>query len=352
MKKNIYVIGGAGFIGSNFINYILTKKNFNIINIDKISYSSNKNFINNKNDKTYFFYKSDIANKKKISLILKKHQPFRIINFAAYTHVDNSIEDELKYLKNNVLSLQIFLDTLKKYLNKKKMKNFKYHHISTDEVYGDVSFKSNIKFNESTKYNPKNPYAASKAAADHVVKVWSKLYKIPTCITFCSNNFGPNQFIEKLIPKTILSFLNNKKMEIYDRGENIRNWIYVYDHSKILLEILLRKNLTGEFNISTKYYFSNKNLVKKIFTLLVSKKIKTNFKNFKSFIKFVQDRPAHDRKYNIASTKINKTVKISKFLSKFDISLNKTIDWYLLNEKFYKSKKLFLKRQGLIKKIK
>ena len=349
MKKNIFVIGGAGFIGSNFINYILTNKKFNIINIDKISYSSNKNFINKKSYKNYFFYKSDIANKKKILSILKKHQPFRIINFAAYTHVDNSIEDELKYLKNNILSLQIFLDTLKKYLDLKNIKNFKYHHISTDEVYGDISFKSSLKFNETTKYNPKNPYAASKAAADHIVKVWSKLYKVPICLTFCSNNFGPNQFIEKLIPKTILSFLNNKKMEIYDKGQNIRNWIYVKDHCAILLKILLNKNIIGEFNISTKYYFSNKILVNKIYNLLVVKKIKTKFKSFNSFVKFVKDRPAHDRKYNIDSSKINKIVKISKFVSKFDISLSQTIDWYLVNKEFYKNKKIFLQRQGLIK---
>lgn len=350
MKKNIFVIGGAGFIGSNFINYLLTKKNMNIINIDKISYSSNKSFIKKSYIGNYFFYKTDIANKKKILSILKKHQPFRIINFAAYTHVDNSIEDELKYLKNNVLSLQIFLDTLKKYLNLKNLKNFKYHHISTDEVYGDVSFKSNFKFNETTKYNPKNPYAASKAAADQIVKVWSKLNKVPLCLTFCSNNFGENQFIEKLIPKTILSFLNKKKMEIYDRGQNVRNWIYVKDHSAILYKILLKKNLIGEFNISTKYYYSNKILVKKIYDLLVAKKIKTNFKNFKGFVKFVKDRPAHDRKYNIDSTKINKKVKLAKFISKFDISLKQTIDWYIANKEFYKNKKLFLQRQGLIKK--
>jgi dTDP-glucose 4,6-dehydratase len=350
MKKNIFVIGGAGFIGSNFINNILAKKKFNVINIDKISYSSNKNYINNKNLKNYFFYKYNIANKKKILKILNKHQPYRIINFAAYTHVDNSIEREIKYLTNNVLSLQIFLDTLKKYLKQKNLKNFKYHHISTDEVYGDVSFKSNIKFNETCKYNPKNPYSASKASADHIVKVWSNLYNINTCLTFCSNNFGPNQFIEKLIPKTILSFLNNKKMEIYDKGQNVRNWIYVKDHCAILLKILLNKNIIGEFNISTKYYFSNKNLVNKIYDLLVAKKIKTNFKNFNSFVKFVKDRPAHDRKYNIDSTKINKKVKLINFISKFDIGLSQTIDWYLANKEFYKNKKMFLQRQGLIKK--
>ncbi len=348
MKKNIFVIGGAGFIGSNFINYVLTKKNINIINIDKISYSSNKSFINKTIGKNYFFYKTDIANKKKILSILKKHQPYRIINFAAYTHVDNSLENEHKYLKNNVLSLQNFLNTLRFYLNKKKIKDFKYHHISTDEVYGDVNFRSKIKFNEKTKYNPKNPYAASKAAADLIVKVWSKIYKIPLSITFCSNNFGPNQFIEKLIPKTIFSFLNNKKMEIYDKGLNIRNWIHVNDHCKLLFVILWKKKIIGDFNISTKYYISNKVLVKKIYRYLAKKKIKSNFKNFNGFIKYVKDRPAHDRKYNIDSKKINKILKVSKYISKFDLSLNKTIDWYLYNKKYYKNKKDYLHRQGLI----
>ena len=347
MKKNIFVIGGAGFIGSNFVNYILTKKNINVINIDKISYSSNKYYINN-NKKNYFFYKTDISNKKKILSILNKHKPFRIINFAAYSHVDKSIDNELEYLKNNVISLQIFLDTLKVYFSNKETNNFKYHHISTDEVYGDVSFQSNKKFNEKNNYNPKNPYAASKAAADQIVKVWSNLYNIPLCITFCSNNFGENQFIEKLIPKTIMSFLNNKKMEIYDKGLNVRNWIYVNDHCKILSKILLSKNLLGEFNISTKYYITNKFLVKKIFNYLIKKNTKTRYENLNQFIKYVKDRPAHDRKYNINSSKLNKIIKFSKFISKFDKSLNKTIDWYLYNKKFYKNKKKFLYRQGLI----
>ncbi len=349
MKKNIFVIGGAGFIGSNFINYILTKKNLNIINIDKISYSSNIHFIKKNINKNYYFYKTDISNKEKILSILKKHKPYRIINFAAYTHVDNSIDDEIKYFKNNVLSLQIFLNTLKFFFNKKKVKDFKYHHISTDEVYGDVNFKSKIKLNEKSKYNPKNPYAASKAAADQIVKVWSNIYNIPLCITFSSNNFGANQFIEKLIPKTILSFLNNKKMEIYNKGQNIRNWIFVEDHCKILFKILINKKIIGEFNISTKYDFSNRVLVNKIYNYLLKKNIKSNFKNFKKFIKFVKDRPAHDRKYNIDSNKINKIIKLSWHISKFESSLHKTIDWYLLNKKFYKNKKIFLQRQGLIK---
>ncbi|MDB3943807.1 GDP-mannose 4,6-dehydratase, partial [Candidatus Pelagibacter sp.] len=206
MKKNIFVLGGAGFIGSNFINLLLKNKNFNIINIDKISYSSNLSFIKNKAFKNYFFYKTDISSKKKILNILNRHVPYRIINFAAYTHVDNSIDNENKFIENNILSLQTFLDILKFYLKKKKLKDFKFHHISTDEVFGDVGIKSKKKFNENSIYNPQNPYAASKASADHIINVWSKIYKIPLCITFCSNNFGPNQFIEKLIPKTIICF--------------------------------------------------------------------------------------------------------------------------------------------------
>ena len=349
MKKNIFVLGGAGFIGSNFINYLINKKDINIINIDKISYSSNLDFIKNKKNKKYFFYKTDISNKKKIIKILNKHKPYRVINFAAYTHVDKSIEDERKYIQNNILSLQIFLDTLKLFLKKRKIQNFKFHHISTDEVYGDVSLRSKKKFNEKSTYNPQNPYAASKAAADHVVNVWSKLYKIPLCITFCSNNFGPNQFIEKLIPKTILSFLNNRKMEIYDKGNNIRNWIFVEDHCKILAKILLKNSIIGRFNISTKYYFSNKELVNKIFKYLTKKKSNTNFKNFNNFVKYVVDRPAHDKKYNIDSKKINKILSVSKLINNFDSNLENTINWYLLNENTFKKKKLFLNRQGIIK---
>ena len=349
MKKNIFVLGGAGFIGSNFINLLLKNKNFNIINIDKISYSSNLSFIKNKAFKNYFFYKTDISSKKKILNILNRHVPYRIINFAAYTHVDNSIDNENKFIENNILSLQTFLDILKFYLKKKKLKDFKFHHISTDEVYGDVSLKSNKKFTENSNYNPQNPYAASKAAADYIVKVWSNIYKIPSCITFCSNNFGPNQFIEKLIPKTVLCFLNNKKMEIYDKGENIRNWIFVEDHCRILSQILFRKNLNDKYNISTKYYLNNKILVKKIYQYLNKKKVNSNFKNFKNFIKFVKDRPAHDIKYNVDSRKLNKILNFSKSISNFDYSLKKTIDWYLLNKNIYKKKNFFLKRQGIVR---
>jgi dTDP-glucose 4,6-dehydratase len=349
MKKNIFVLGGAGFIGSNFINLLLKNKNFNIINIDKISYSSNLSFIKNKAFKNYFFYKTDISSKKKILNILNRHVPYRIINFAAYTHVDNSIDNENKFIENNILSLQTFLDILKFYLKKKKLKDFKFHHISTDEVFGDVGIKSKKKFNENSIYNPQNPYAASKASADHIINVWSKIYKIPLCITFCSNNFGPNQFIEKLIPKTIICFLNNKKMEIYDKGENIRNWIFVEDHCKILNKILLKKNIIGKYNISTKYYFSNKVLVEKIYNYLIKKKIITKFNDFKKFISFVKDRPAHDKKYNIDSKKLNKILNFSNSISNFDYSLKKTIDWYLLNKNIYKKKNFFLKRQGIVR---
>ena len=349
MKKNIFVLGGAGFIGSNFINHIIKKKDYNIINIDKISYSSNIKFINNKKKNKYFFYKTDISNKKKIFKIFNKHKPYRVINFAAYTHVDNSIDNEKKYIENNVLSFQIFLDTLKFFLMKKKIKNFKFHHISTDEIYGDVSFKSKKKFNENSNYNPQNPYSASKAAADHIVNVWSKLYKVPLSISFCSNNFGPNQFIEKLIPKTILCYLNNKKMEIYDKGNNVRNWIYVEDHCKILEKILQKKNIVGKYNISSNYYYSNRLLVKKIFKFLKKKKIKSNFDNFDKFIKYVKDRPAHDKKYNIDSKKINKIFNLSKLTDSFDSNLDKTINWYLLNKNIFRNKKIFLKRQGLFK---
>ena len=349
MKKNIFVLGGAGFIGSNFVNFLINKKDINVINIDKISYSSNIKFIKAKKNKKYFFYKTDISNKKKILEILKKHKPYRVINFAAYTHVDKSIENERKYIENNILSLQIFLDTLKIFFKKNKIKNFRFHHISTDEVYGDVNFKSKKKFNENSNYNPQNPYAASKAAADHIVKVWSKIYKIPLCITFCSNNFGPNQFIEKLIPKTILSYLNNKKMEIYDKGNNIRNWIFVEDHCKILAKILLKKGMIGKFNISTNNYFSNKILVNKIFKYLIKKKNNPNFNKFNKFVKYVEDRPAHDKKYNIDSKKINKIINLSKLINNFDENLEKTVDWYLFNKNTFKKKKIYLNRQGIIK---
>ena len=341
--KNIIVLGGSGFIGSNFIKELSKKKKYNIINIDKLSYSSNNKYLNDIKS-NYFFYRTNIGNSKKINDILKKYKPFRIINFAAYTHVDRSIENSSEFIENNVLELDQFLNCLKNFIKKNKIK-FKFHQVSTDEVFGDLEYKSKKKFTENQFYNPSNPYAASKAAADQIVMAWSRTNNIPVSISYCSNNFGENQFVEKFIPKTILSFSEKKKIEIYGKGKNIRNWIYVRDHCLILQKILL-SNIKGKFNISSTNYFSNYDLAKMIFNIM---KIKNNkLINFNLFYKFVKDRPGHDRKYSINSTKVMKTFNW-KNKGNFKFSLLLTISWYLRNKTIYKKLSENLKRQGLDK---
>lgn len=339
--KNILVLGGAGFIGSNFIKELSSNNSYNIINIDKLSYSSNINFLKNIN-KNYFFYKVSIGNKKKIELILKKHKPFRIINFAANTHVDRSIENSKNFIKDNIVELNNFLDVLKDYYFKNKT-NFKFHQVSTDEVYGDIDLQSQKKFNENQKYNPSNPYSASKASSDHIVNAWSRTYNIPISISLCSNNYGENQHLEKFIPKTIVNFLMNKPIEIYGNGQNIRNWIYVKDHCYILKKILF-SNITGHFNISSNRSFSNFEIAKKIFYEL--KKNNNKLTKFSLFYKFVKDRPGHDKKYSINSLKVRKKFNWKEKYN-FEKNIKKTIIWYMKNINYKNIKKTNLRRMGI-----
>jgi dTDP-glucose 4,6-dehydratase len=328
------VLGGGGFIGSNFVNYMLKKRDINVINIDKISYSSNLKFINKHIHKNYFFYKTNISNKKKIQYILNKHTPYRIINFAAYTHVDNSIDNERKFIENNILSLQIFLDTLKFYLKKKKLKNFKFHHISTDEVFGSLSNDANIKFTENTPYDPRSPYSASKASSDHLVRAWHSTYKLPIVLTNCSNNYGPYHFPEKLIPVVILNALENKPIPIYGDGTNIRDWLYVEDHADALL-LAIEKGIIGRsYNVGGNNEISNIDLVEAILNILDNLRPRKNGL-YKDLITFVDDRPGHDERYAIDSSRIQKELGWKPSVN-LQEGLKKTVLWYLNNEKWWR----------------
>ena len=331
-----FVTGGLGFIGSNLIEYLLNTGH-NVINIDKISYASNfyntKEFKNNKN---YKFYKSDICNKKNLDYLIKKYKPKCIFNLAAETHVDRSIDNSDSFIKSNILGVQSLLEVLV------KNKRTKLIHISTDEVYGNI--KKNVRTTEKSPYNPLNPYAATKAASDHLVSSYVRTYKIPAIVTNCSNNFGPKQHPEKLIPKIIFNILNNKKnLPIYAKGKNSREWIYVLDHCQALYKIY-QKGKNGEtYNIGSNHNLKNIDLVKKIISLCKNKKKI----NIKSQIKFIKDRPGHDLRYALNSKKIRSKIKWS---TKVNISkgLLRTIEWYQNNKKFYKliKNKNFINRLG------
>ena len=332
--KKVIVTGGLGFIGSNLIN-ILKEKYF-VINIDKVTYASNFNNIS-PGIKNYQFYKQDINNKIFIKNILKKFNPSIIFNLAAETHVDRSIDGPKKFIESNILGVFNLLEAIRGY--KKKIKLI---HISTDEVYGDI--KKNYKSKEEDRYNPSSPYSASKASGDLLIKSYIRTYRIPAIITNCCNNFGPNIYPEKLIPTIIYNILNYKPIPIYGRGKNIREWIYVEDHCKALIKIA-EKGIIGEnYNVGSGTVLNN---------VQIAEKIISNFKkiiypqNIKTEIYFVKDRPGHDLRYCLNSSKIKNKLKW-KCKSNFDQRMNQTVIWYInkFKNNYFKNKD-FKHRIGL-----
>ena len=336
--RRFIVTGGLGFIGSNLIKLLLSKK-FKVLNIDKMSYASNtynvKDFINNKN---YSFIKENINNQKKILNILKNFKPHGIFNLAAETHVDRSIDGPREFFYSNTLGVFNLLEAFRKYY--KSFKSTKLIHISTDEVYGDV-IKG--RSSENWPYKPSSPYAASKASSDHIVYSYIRTYKLPAMITNCSNNYGPRQHPEKLIPKLIYNILNGIDLPIYGKGKNSREWIYVEDHCDALLKVFKKGKIGNFYNIGSNYNLNNLEIVKKI--LSISKKIVNDDKVIK--IKFVKDRPGHDLRYALNSKKIKTLLKWSPKYS-FNKGILQTFLWYFNNQKYFKkfSKKDIITRLG------
>ena len=334
--KKIIVTGGLGFIGSNLIDLLL-KKNFFVINIDKATYSSNQyNVKEFNNSKKYKFIKLDIKNKK-LKNILFKYKPHGIFNLAAETHVDRSIDNPDSFIQSNIVGVYNLLESFK---NFSKTYKSKLIHISTDEVYGDIlTGRSHEKY----PYQPSSPYAASKAASDHLVSSYVRTYKIPAIVTNCSNNYGPKQHPEKLIPKLIYNILNNKPLPIYGKGTNSREWIYVKDHCEALIKVF-QKGKVGEFyNIGSNKNLNNLEVCKSL--IKVSKQMHSLSKNVK--INFVKDRPGHDIRYALNSNKIKNKLKW-KPETNFEKGIKLTFDWYNDNKKYYKSisKKDIIKRLG------
>ena len=337
--KKIIVTGGLGFIGSNLIGLLLKKK-CSVLNIDKISYSSSfYNVREFKNSKNYKFIKCDI-NDKKLKNIFLKYKPNIIFNLAAETHVDRSIDNPGNFINSNIIGTYNLLECFRDF---SKKNNTKLIHISTDEVYGDI-LKGRT--DEKHPYNPSSPYAASKAASDHLVYSYIKTYKIPAIITNCSNNYGPKQHPEKLIPKLIYNILNNRNLPIYGKGINSREWIYVEDHCDALFKISKLGKIGNFYNIGSNKDVTNIKISKNLLKIAKLKfKVGKNVK-----IKFVKDRPGHDIRYALNSKKIFKELKwLPK--TKFKDGLIKTFDWYVKNLNYYSSfnKKDITKRLGLTK---
>ena len=337
--KKIIVTGGSGFIGSNLVNFLIKKKYF-VINLDKLTYSSNNQNVSFRTKKNYRLIRVDINNKKKLVEIIKKYKPSAIFNLAAETHVDRSIDGPKNFIQTNINGTFSLLETLR-YLNKKKISP-KLIHISTDEVYGDIK-KGRVA--ENFRYKPSSPYSASKASADHLVQSYVRTYNLNAVISNCCNNYGPYQFPEKLIPKMITNIFLNKELPIYARGQNSREWIHVYDHCEALFRLYL-KGKTGEsYNVGTNKNLRNIDLVKKILKICKSMQVKIGNK---TKIKFVKDRPGHDFRYALNSKKIYKELRWKSKIN-FDKGLHQTIKWYLNNKNYLKiiSKKDYQSRLGL-----
>ena len=335
-KKKIIVTGGLGFIGSNLIELLL-KKNFYVINIDKVTYSSN--FYNTKNfkdNRKYKFVKFDIANPE-LEKILLKYKPIGLFNLAAETHVDRSIDNPNAFIQSNIVGVYNLLECFKKFTLKNKCKLI---HISTDEVYGDVLTGRS---SEEYPYKPSSPYAASKAASDHLVSSYVRTYKIPAIVTNCSNNYGPKQHPEKLIPKLIYNIINNRPLPIYGKGTNSREWIYVKDHCEALVKIFLKGKIGEFYNIGSNKNLNNLEVTKKL--LKVSNHLLKVGKNVK--INFVKDRPGHDIRYALNSKKINKNLGWKTKIN-FEQGIKLTLDWYLNNKRYFNnlSKKDITTRLG------
>ena len=338
-KIKIFITGGAGFIGSNFIISQLLNTDNEILNLDKLTYASSlKSLERIENNPGYKFIQGDICNNHLIKDILHDFQPTYIVNFAAESHVDNSIKSPDKFISTNILGVFNILKSSNEYFNhlkKEEKEKFRFLHISTDEVYGSLELNQSS-FTETDPYQPSSPYSASKASSDHLVLSWFKTYGFPSIITNCSNNYGPFQFPEKLIPLVIINCLNEKKIPVYGDGKNIRDWIYVEDHCNAIYEILIKGKIGEQYNIGSNNEIKNIDIIKIICEIMDSKiKRKNNLKYF-DLIEYIQDRPGHDFRYSINNKKIRDHTGWYPNMP-FENGISLTIDWYLNNKDWWKN---------------
>jgi dTDP-glucose 4,6-dehydratase len=318
--KKILVTGGAGFIGSNFINYILkSRDDYFIVNLDKLTYAGNlENLKNCESNKNYVFIKGDIVNSELVNYIFEKYEIKYVINFAAESHVDRSISGSEIFFRTNVIGTNVLLEASRRFQVER------FLQISTDEVYGSLG-QTGL-FTEQTPLAPNSPYSASKASADMMVQAFHHTYRLPILITRCSNNYGPLQFPEKLIPLMIINALQNKRLPIYGDGMNIRDWIYVIDHNKAV-ELVFEKGKIGEvYNVGASNEIPNLKIVELILK---------NLDKGNELIEFVKDRPGHDRRYAINSSKIKSELGWKPEFD-FESAIQNTIDWYLKNKNWWK----------------
>lgn len=336
----LLVTGGAGFIGSNFI-LRRTAKGDSILNLDKLTYSGNlENLASVKGNTNYSFVRGDIGDRALVNKILGEFKPQAIVNFAAETHVDRSVVDPNSFVQSNVVgTTNLLLESLDYWrsLEEEKKRQFRFHHISTDEVYGTLGFED-APFTEETAYSPSSPYSASKASSDHFVRAFHETYGLPTLISNCSNNYGPRQFPEKLIPLMILNAIEGKPLPIYGNGKNIRDWLHVNDHCDAISTIL-KKAVPGEsYNVGGNCEKNNLEVVGAVVKILDKECPRSDGKSYSEQITFVKDRPGHDLRYAIDASKIKKELRWSPSFN-FDQGIRDTVLWYLNNEEWVRNVK-------------
>ncbi len=339
----ILVTGGAGFIGSAVIREAISR-DIQIVNVDSLTYAACSNNLESiKNNSEYSFEKADIRDRKSLDVVFNKHNPDAVMHLAAESHVDRSIDSPSDFIETNVLGTFHLLEAARTFWHEKgRPEDFRFHHISTDEVFGSLKLNTSEQFSEETPYDPRSPYSASKAASDHLVRAWHETYGIPIVLTNCSNNYGPYHFPEKLIPVVILRALAGDSIPIYGKGDNVRDWLYVEDHADALLLVIKNGKVGRSYNIGGENESSNIDLVKTICEILDKKKPKIKG-SYKDQISFVADRPGHDARYSINPSRITKELgwRPSVTLEK---GLNLTVQWYLDNEDWWQP---LLNRSGV-----
>lgn len=327
------VTGGAGFIGSAVVRYIINHTQDEVLNIDKLTYAGNlESLAEIENNPRYSFKQIDICDTVALEQALKDFQPDVIMHLAAESHVDRSIDGPAAFIQTNIVGTYTLLEAARKYwltLDADKKKSFRFHHISTDEVYGDLEGTTDL-FTEKTSYEPSSPYSASKASSDHLVRAWYRTYGLPTIVTNCSNNYGPYHFPEKLIPLMILNALDGKALPVYGNGQQIRDWLFVEDHAKALYRVASQGKIAETYNIGGHNEKQNIKVVKTICTLLDELKPREDQQSYTSLITYVTDRPGHDVRYAIDASKIASELDWRPEET-FETGLRKTVEWYLNN---------------------
>ena len=328
----IIVTGGAGFIGSEVVRQYLNSTDSVVINVDKLTYAGNLESLKSVDaNPNYIFEQADICDRQRVSEIFREYKPDAIMHLAAESHVDRSIDGPAEFIETNIAGTSVLLDEAKKYwseLQPARKQHFRYHHVSTDEVYGSLGAKG--LFTETTPYDPRSPYSASKASSDHLVRAWHHTYGLPVVITNCSNNYGPYQFPEKLIPLVILNALDQKPLPIYGKGENVRDWLHVEDHARALRLVLDKGKIGETYNIGGHNEKTNNEVVRTICQLLNELAPSVSGIKYESLIEYVSDRPGHDLRYAIDASKIENELGWTPEET-FETGLRRTVQWYLDN---------------------